>query len=465
MQKSNILQKIFRPQSVRRAISGISTTITKTMPRTTVMAAMMMFAIMAISFNNANAQTTWDIGTPNATDLTATFNSGTLTISGTGDMQDFIDENAVPWYSIKDNITTLVIEDGVTTIGDWAFYHCSSISGSLTIPEGVTKIGDAAFYICSNLSGSLTIPTSVITIGDWTFYSCSGFNGSLTIPQSITTIGKEAFYFCSGFNGSLIIPQGVTTIGQLTFAHCFGFGGALTIPSSVATIGDEAFANCVGFTFVNNYATTPKTINSYVFENLAINTITLNVPAASVSLYEIAPVWQDFNIAALPIELTSIAVTTPPAKTIYTVGEQLDLTGIVVTASYSDSSTEDVTADCTSNPANTEVLNTLGTQTITISYTKGSITKTTTIYVTVNDETGIAETHLSKIEIYPNPSKGILTIENAELTNENVEIFDIFGKKLSIFNLQQSNQIDISHLSAGIYFLQIDKQTVKIIKE
>jgi hypothetical protein len=174
-------------------------------------------------------------------------------------------------------------------------------------------------------------------------------------------------------------------------------------------------------------------------------------------LYEIAPVWQDFNIVALPTELTSIAVTTPPTKTVYIIGEMLDLTGIVVTATYSDSSTEDVTADCTSNPANSEVLNTLGTQTITISYTKGSITKITTIDVTVNDETGIAETQLSNIKISPNPVTNTLHIELANLVhNATLTLFDISGKAvLSQAINGDSAQINMSSLSAGTYILRL----------
>ena len=96
---------------------------------------------------------TWDIGSPNAEDVIATISGTspnyTLTINGTGAMKDFTSENDVPWYSIKSNITTLVINEGVTTIGICAFYSCSGLTGALTIPNSVTTIGDDAFYNCS----------------------------------------------------------------------------------------------------------------------------------------------------------------------------------------------------------------------------------------------------------------------------------------------------------------------------
>ena len=88
--------------------------------------------------------------------------AGTLTVSGTGAMKDY-NYRGAPWYQSRDSIKTVVIESGVTTIGDSAFEDCSSLT-SITIPEGVTAIGDFAFADCSSLS-SITIPEGVTTIG------------------------------------------------------------------------------------------------------------------------------------------------------------------------------------------------------------------------------------------------------------------------------------------------------------
>ncbi len=177
---------------------------------------------------------------------------GTLTISGTGEMYnydrkaDFI--TSAPWREYPDALKTLVLEEGIMTIGAHAFEGCSGFMGSLIIPKGVTSIENHAFERCSGFTGSLTIPKGVTSIGDDAFRGCSGFTGSLIIPEGVTSIGGYAFEGCSGFTGSLTIPEGVTNIISGTFNECSGFTGSLTIPEGVTKIGDMAFRECSGFT-------------------------------------------------------------------------------------------------------------------------------------------------------------------------------------------------------------------------
>ncbi|MCL2596086.1 MAG: leucine-rich repeat domain-containing protein [Paludibacter sp.] len=313
--------------------------------------------------NKANAQT-WNIGSPNATDVTATLSGSspnyTLTISGTGAMQDF---ETPPWWSIRTKITTLVINTGITTIGNWAFDDCSGLTGTLTIPNSVTSIGNCAFDGCYGLTGTLTIPNSVTAIGNYAFSGCSGLTGTLTIPNSVITIGNSAFSGCSGLTGTLTIPNSVTTIGKWVFYHCSGLTGTLTIPNSVTTIGDVAFADCSGLTAVTignsvttigdqafqscsgltvvtigNSVTTigtlafiycssltsvinlnkyPQNITSVVFyifeEDTDIGSATLTVPACALNDYRNAAVWNTFGTiigdATLPCEGTSNIAT------------------------------------------------------------------------------------------------------------------------------------------------------------
>ncbi|MDR1101380.1 MAG: leucine-rich repeat domain-containing protein, partial [Clostridiales bacterium] len=118
--------------------------------------------------------------------------TGNLTISGTGDMDEYNGTN-MPWYSFKDSITSLTIESGVTSIGACAFYSCSSLTGSLTIPEGVTTINSNAFYSCIGFNGELTLPESLKNIDIAAFINCSGLTGSITIPAGVTNIGSYAF--------------------------------------------------------------------------------------------------------------------------------------------------------------------------------------------------------------------------------------------------------------------------------
>ena len=123
-----------------------------------------------------------------------TASTGELTISktgfGTGAMTNY-SSSITPWDSYKDSITSLVIESGVTSIGDFAFYGCSGLTGQLTIPASVTSIGSYAFSYCSGLT-SVTIPDSVTSIGSSAFYGCSGLT-SITIGEGVNSIGSSAF--------------------------------------------------------------------------------------------------------------------------------------------------------------------------------------------------------------------------------------------------------------------------------
>ena len=117
---------------------------------------------------------------------------GTLTISGTGAMEDYDIDNA-PWYSFRSQVKSVVIEDGVTRIGISAFKNCDALT-DVTIPNGVSSIGEYAFSDCSSLT-SVTIPNSVTYIGYWAFSDCDSLT-SVTIPGSVTKIGGSVFYDC-----------------------------------------------------------------------------------------------------------------------------------------------------------------------------------------------------------------------------------------------------------------------------
>ena len=133
----------------------------------------------------------------------------------------------------------LVIPEGVTSIGDYAFYNCKGLTG-ITIPDSVTSIGDYAFYNCKGLT-CITIPDSATSIGDYAFYNCRGLTG-ITIPDSVTNIGDFTFFGCIGLT-SISISNSATSIGWFAFKDCTGLT-SITIPSSVTRIGWAAFCNC-----------------------------------------------------------------------------------------------------------------------------------------------------------------------------------------------------------------------------
>lgn len=152
-------------------------------------------------------------------------------------MEFKIENGVLVKYTGKDK--DVVIPDGVTSIGDKAFYECSSLT-SITIPDGVISIGDEAFQWCRSLT-SIAIPDSVTSIGVEAFSRCRSLT-SVTIPNGVTSIGNGAFEDCSSLR-SIALPDGVTSIGNSAFWEC-GSLQSVAIPDSVTSIGYGAFAGC-----------------------------------------------------------------------------------------------------------------------------------------------------------------------------------------------------------------------------
>ena len=173
--------------------------------------------------------------------------AGLLTISGEGEMVDYkytYDATSkayitsAPW---RNQAKSASIQDGVTSIGDRAFYGCTGLA-SVTIGNSVTSIGSSAFSGCTGLT-SVTIPDSVTSIGGSAFSGCTGLT-SVTIPNSVTSIGNDSFSGCTGLT-SVTIPNSVTSIGNDSFSGCTGLT-SVTIPDSVTSIGWSAFSGCIG---------------------------------------------------------------------------------------------------------------------------------------------------------------------------------------------------------------------------
>ncbi len=145
-----------------------------------------------------------------------------------------------------ESLTSITIPDSVTSIGYWAFENCTSLK-SITIPDGVTSIGDFAFYDCTSLT-SITIPDSVTSIGSRAFARCYSIT-SITIPDSVTSIGDWTFFGCKSLT-SITIPDSVTSIGIGAFEGCESLT-SITIPDSVTSIGYGAFDACKSLTAIN----------------------------------------------------------------------------------------------------------------------------------------------------------------------------------------------------------------------
>ncbi len=251
-----------------------------------------------------------------------------LTISGTGRMANYVLTNSkspAPWYTYHTAIKSVVIEDGVTSIGKNAFSECDMIS--IMIAGSVSFIADYAFSSCKKIISvdvaidnqnycsddgilfnknktklilypaaksetSYSIPDSVTHIGAASFEYCDNLS-NINIPNSVINIGRIAFYGSSALT-SIAIPNSVTSIEEGAFIDCRGLT-SVTIGNSVTSIVSSAFSGCTGLTSIINYASTPQTITASVFNNVNKSTCTLYVPAESLAAYQAADVWKNFG--------------------------------------------------------------------------------------------------------------------------------------------------------------------------
>lgn len=216
---------------------------------------------------------------------------GTLTISGTGDIPESSAHTLAPWYAQRQNIKTVIIDDGitslpakafisyenlttvimeddVTSIGDSAFASCKKLT-DVTLSANLTVIEDKAFLLCSELS-NIVLPNSITSIGKYAFQQCLKLP-SVTLGNNMTSIGAGAFEQCTQLQ-QVVIPDNVVSLGGFAFAHCtsltsvtvgaglsqisanaFSYCSSLTsinIPDNISNIGENAFTNCAALTNV-----------------------------------------------------------------------------------------------------------------------------------------------------------------------------------------------------------------------
>ncbi len=165
--------------------------------------------------------------------------SGTLRFTGSGTMDNFIYET-IPWGQNSNAITSIVIPEGVTSIGDNAFYGCSKLK-SVSLPSTLKSIGEEAFGECTLLE-NISIPDDVTRIAKKAFCRCRNLT-NVKLPSSLKSIGEEAFTECKNLY-SISIPYGTETLENGAFARCEGLTYVL-IPDTVETIGNWVFTDCI----------------------------------------------------------------------------------------------------------------------------------------------------------------------------------------------------------------------------
>ena len=218
---------------------------------------------------------------------------GNLTISGTGEMYEFASEAGMPWYDYREQIKSVVIEEGITSISPRAFYWHENLQ-RIEIPTTLAQVGEGAFEGCHALSGvyirdvaawvkisfadynatpaanflaepklylkgkavtSLTIPAGVTAIGDYAFSNFQGIK-SVSLPKGLVTIGQGAFYGCTGLS-KVVIPDSVTEVGSYAFSNCWKLS-SVTIGKGLRQISEGMFSGCEKLTAI----TIPATVNT-----------------------------------------------------------------------------------------------------------------------------------------------------------------------------------------------------------
>ena len=174
--------------------------------------------------------------------LTWRVEGGTLTISGTGKMPDY-EISSIPWKYSKDEINTIIIQKGVTSIGKLAFHYFKNAT-SISIPDSINSIGEMAFADCDNLT-NISIPEGVRELGDYTFAYCDKLT-TISIPSSVSVIPDGMFSQCFSLK-SVRVPETLIKMGAFAFDGCKSLT-SLTIPAKVTEIGYNAFGNCTNLT-------------------------------------------------------------------------------------------------------------------------------------------------------------------------------------------------------------------------
>jgi hypothetical protein len=248
---------------------------------------------------------------------------------GTTPWTNYYPANEIPVYSFYNNYTTaystigktsltsIVLPNGVTSIGESAFNYCSNLT-DITLPDELTSIGRSVFSNCSSLRDiilpagltsigeshafaycrsltNITIPEGVISIGYEVFASCSSLT-TITLPAGLISIESGAFRDCRNLT-SINIPAGVTSIKESAFYGCRSLTN-ITIPAGVTSIGGGAFYNCNGLTSITNLNPSPVNITSNVFEGMDKSYCELKVPSSSETAYRNADIWKEFYIEA-----------------------------------------------------------------------------------------------------------------------------------------------------------------------
>lgn len=342
----------------------------------------------------------------------------TLTISGKGDMFNYSSTDDVPWYDFRSEIENVIISDGVTSIGWYAFFGCSKLY-SVTIPNSVTNIESYTFYDCPNLD-SITIPSKVTKIGNEAFEFCEGLR-TITIPDSVVSIGSGIFRGCTSLT-QVNISDSITTISSSAFNGCSSLK-SVTLPDSVISIESSAFDGC-------------SSLKSVIIPD-CVTSIGVRAFGGCSSLTSI-------SIRNPDCEIYDVSTTISDTATIYgytrstaqTYAEKYDRTFVALDAEPEETTTtiSETTTTTTTKATTTTIATTISTSTTatttsitTMHTTSTSTTTATTSTTTIPTTSSSATTNATTTTTMLPTTTASTTTSSTVSTQESLALGDVNG--------------------------------------
>ncbi len=272
-------------------------------------------------------------GTVGGIDWDFDYSSHTLTLSGSGALEDFNNLDNRPWSLVLDDIQTIIIEEGVTSIGTQAFYGLENLE-RVTLPKSLDYIGLGAFMDCTSLT-SLSLSEGLENIGESAFNGCTSLS-AVYLPSTLESIGTKAFYLCTSLR-TLTVPAGVTSLGTAAFANCtslisvsvlgdveelpmWAFYGctsltSITLAQPVDAVGDSAFTNCDS---LNTVATATGQDSQVITDALAGVTASPSVSTSTTTSTSTSATGTTETVVDSQLVVTQTTVTETASATVVT---------------------------------------------------------------------------------------------------------------------------------------------------
>ncbi len=271
--------------------------------------------------------------------------SKTLTLTGTGAMPDFESSEKVSWYAVRHSVEKIAIADGITSLGNYAFYYSPKLT-EVNIPASVASVGKLAFAFCSSLK-AVTLPDALTYIGDSAFEGCRSLEG-IYVPSAVTGIGERAFAHCSALK-TVIIMGSITDIKALTFNGCKAVETLCFNTSAQGiSVAENAFEGCsksfanaeftesqsgkatltINYVFADGTQAAPTYVQEYAY-GASFSVVSPVIDGYKTDMLTVSGVVSSFN-TVVEVKYTPIEAETAPETEAETqpVGEEEEKTTV-----------------------------------------------------------------------------------------------------------------------------------------